>query len=131
MRQTLSNVPVTLNSWKEIASYLDRGVRTVQRWERELGLPVHRLGSGPRSPVYATTTELHFWMATSEAVRDKGTPLPALPPVDQTRRPIENSRRLLTSFHKLARTLAENTVRQRKQTEALQARILQMRKQMK
>ena len=31
-----------LNSWKEIASYLGRSVRTVQRWEREFGLPVHR-----------------------------------------------------------------------------------------
>jgi hypothetical protein len=32
-----------LDSWKEIASYLGRGVRTVQRWECEEGLPVHRL----------------------------------------------------------------------------------------
>ena len=32
-----------LDSWKEIASYLGRGIRTVQRWEREEGLPVHRL----------------------------------------------------------------------------------------
>ena len=32
-----------LDSWKEIAAYLGRGVRTVQRWEREEGLPVHRL----------------------------------------------------------------------------------------
>jgi len=42
-----------LNSWKEIATYLSRGVRTVQRWERELKLPVHRIGKGKRSPVYA------------------------------------------------------------------------------
>jgi len=35
-----------LNSWKEIAAYVGRGVRTVQRWERELGFPVrHPLGS--------------------------------------------------------------------------------------
>src|ERR1041385_1511743 len=32
-----------LDSWKAIAAYLGRGVRTVQRWEREEGLPVHRL----------------------------------------------------------------------------------------
>ena len=32
-----------LDSWKEIAAYLGRGLRTVQRWEREEGLPVHRL----------------------------------------------------------------------------------------
>jgi hypothetical protein len=28
-----------LNSWKEIAAYLNRGIRTVQRWEAELGMP--------------------------------------------------------------------------------------------
>ncbi len=31
---------MVLNSWKEIACYLGRGVRTVQRYERDLGLPV-------------------------------------------------------------------------------------------
>ena len=56
-----------LNSWKEIASYLDRGVRTVQRWERDLHLPVHRIGKGRRSPVYALVPELKFWLITSQA----------------------------------------------------------------
>jgi hypothetical protein len=32
-----------LDSWKEIAVYLKRGARTVQRWENDEGLPVHRL----------------------------------------------------------------------------------------
>lgn len=31
-----------LDSWKEIATYLDKAVRTVQRWEKQEGLPVHR-----------------------------------------------------------------------------------------
>jgi|SRR5215469_559501 len=52
----------SLNSWKEIAVYLDRGIRTVQRWERELGLPVHRIGKGPRSPVHAFPSELQAWL---------------------------------------------------------------------
>ena len=42
-----------LDSWKEIATYLGRGVRTVQRWEREEGLPVHRLNHEKRGNVYA------------------------------------------------------------------------------
>jgi hypothetical protein len=50
-----------LQSWKEIASELDRAVRTVQRWERTLGLPVHRLGKGARCPVFAFKDELHLW----------------------------------------------------------------------
>ena len=31
-----------LDSWKEIAAYLRRDIRTVQRWEKQEGLPVHR-----------------------------------------------------------------------------------------
>ena len=42
-----------LDSWKAIAAYLGRGVRTVQRWEREEGLPVHRLAHEKRGSVYA------------------------------------------------------------------------------
>ncbi len=51
-----------LNSWKEIATFLHRGVRTVQRWERELELPVHRIGNGNRSPVFAFTAEIQLWL---------------------------------------------------------------------
>jgi Tol biopolymer transport system component len=50
-----------LNSWKEIASYLNRGARTVQRWEREEGLPVHRLQHQKHGSVYASKSELDAW----------------------------------------------------------------------
>ena len=53
---------ITLSSWKEIASELDRSVRTVQRWERELGLPVRRLGKGRRAPVFAFKNEFQHWL---------------------------------------------------------------------
>ena len=52
-----------LDSWKEIAAYLGRGVRTVQRWEREEGLPVHRLPHERRGTVYARAEELDAWWA--------------------------------------------------------------------
>ncbi|MBZ5629467.1 MAG: hypothetical protein LAO06_11450 [Acidobacteriia bacterium] len=51
-----------LNSWKEIANYLGRGVRTVQRWERDLGLPVHRPKGKDRSAVLAFPNELQAWL---------------------------------------------------------------------
>ena len=51
-----------LNSWKEIASYMGRGVRTVQRWERDLGLPVHRPKGKDRSAVLAFPEELNAWL---------------------------------------------------------------------
>ncbi len=35
-----------LDSWKEIADYLHLDVRTVTRWEKEKGLPVHRVPGG-------------------------------------------------------------------------------------
>jgi len=50
-----------LDSWKEIAAYLGRGVRTVQRWEREEGLPVHRLAHDTGGNVYARREELAAW----------------------------------------------------------------------
>jgi hypothetical protein len=51
-----------LDSWKEIAGYLHRSVRTVQRWEEELGLPVHRLAGKKRDIVYAYPAELDTWL---------------------------------------------------------------------
>lgn len=52
-----------LESWKEIAAYLGREVRTVQRWEKSEGLPVRRLGHLKRGSVYAYTAELDGWLA--------------------------------------------------------------------
>ena len=51
-----------LNSWKEIAAYLDRGVRTVQRWESALRLPVHRPTGKNRSAVLALREEIDDWL---------------------------------------------------------------------
>ena len=79
MRQSALTGPIMLNSWKEIASYLDRGVRTVQRWERELQLPVHRIGKGKRSPVYAIATELKLWLCTAEIPHPKKTQVKPIP----------------------------------------------------
>lgn len=53
---------VVLNSWKEIASYLGRGVRTVQRYERDLGLPVRRPRGKSRSAVIAMPEDLDKWL---------------------------------------------------------------------
>ena len=51
-----------LTSWKEIAAYLKRDVRTVQRWERKECLPVHRQMHQARASVYVTTDELDAWV---------------------------------------------------------------------
>jgi len=62
-----------LDSWKEIAAYLKRGARTVQRWERESGLPVHRLRHEKLGSVYAWTGELDEWWK-SHGSRDEVQP---------------------------------------------------------
>jgi len=50
-----------LESWKEIAAYLNRDARTVQRWEKTERLPVHRHVHEALSSVYAYTAELDTW----------------------------------------------------------------------
>src|SRR5467141_4756445 len=54
--------PKKLDSCGEIASYLGREVRTVQRWERTEGLPVHRHEHKKKSTVYAYARELDAWI---------------------------------------------------------------------
>jgi len=58
-----------LNSWKEIAAFLHGGVRTVQRWERNLGLPVHRPGVPRSGPVFAFRGELEQWLRAKTKLR--------------------------------------------------------------
>src|ERR1700752_2996048 len=50
-----------LDSWKEIAAYLNRDVTTVQRWERREGMPVHRHLHDKQGSVYAYKSELDAW----------------------------------------------------------------------
>jgi tetratricopeptide (TPR) repeat protein len=62
-----------LNSWKEIASYLGKGERTVKRWKSERGLPAYRIPGGGRGSVYAFTAELDEWMG-SQTPQEEETP---------------------------------------------------------
>ena len=50
-----------LDSWKEIAAYMRRDVKTVQRWEKREGMPVHRHLHDKMGSVYAFRTELDGW----------------------------------------------------------------------
>jgi TolB-like protein/Tfp pilus assembly protein PilF len=59
-----------LDSWGEIASYLGREVRTVQRWERTEGLPVHRHEHKKKSTVYAYAGELDAWIKNRQPKDD-------------------------------------------------------------
>lgn len=53
-------------SWKEIASFFGKGVRTVQRWERKFGLPISR-PTAAKNVVLATENELREWIRKSSS----------------------------------------------------------------
>lgn len=53
------------SGWKQIADYLGKGVRTAQRYERALSLPVHRPAGTSKGSVIATKAELDGWINAS------------------------------------------------------------------
>ena len=76
-----------LESWGEIASYLRRDIRTVQRWEANYGLPVRRLLIGKQGQVYAYPSELDAWVRNRQPApnndptkSDVSTPVQGIPP---------------------------------------------------
>jgi hypothetical protein len=65
-----------LQGWKEIARYLGKSVRAAQRWEGELGLPVHRLKTAAGQSIFARRAEIDEWRR-----RQTLPPVEAQPPV--------------------------------------------------
>jgi predicted DNA-binding transcriptional regulator AlpA len=59
----MGNKNRVLTSWKEIANYLGKGVRTVQRWEKDFGLPIRRPIGSDKSAILARTRDLDAWIA--------------------------------------------------------------------
>lgn len=97
--------PQFLSGWKDIATYLNKGVRTVQRYEREFGLPVRRPAGRPRGSVVATKAELDAWVSAS----------PIREALLLTPRPVGVSD---LSFHKIKQSM-EEMGRLREQMSAL------------
>ena len=62
-----------LDSWKEIAEYLGRDIRTAIRWEREKGLPVHRVPGGKRQVVFGLSEEIDSWLRNGAVAQDSST----------------------------------------------------------
>lgn len=52
-----------LTSWKDIARYMGKGVRTVQRWEQDFGLPVRRPYGSNKKAILARPQDLDAWVA--------------------------------------------------------------------
>lgn len=82
-----------LTGWKEIAGYLRKDVRTVLRWERQRGLPIHRPPGRRGQSVYAFRSELDAWIRKPHAA-DRTDPDP---PVRTPQPPVRSPRLWLFS----------------------------------
>lgn len=116
--------PQVLSGWKEIAVYLGKGVRTVQRYERELGLPVRRPAGRPRAAVVATKQELDAWVTASpirEAFRLSSTFAPSqyLASTQEMRSGLGQMVKLRNDMHELHAEL-------RRSTEVLRETVLRL-----
>ena len=93
---TTSNPADRLDSWKEIASYLRRDVRTVQRWEKKEGLPVYRHLHDKLGSIYAYRNEL-----TDGSIRGSN-PARQLRPGIAMKRPAEKIKLAVLPFGNLS-----------------------------
>lgn len=102
-----------LNGWKEISQHIERGVRTAQRWEALLGMPVHRPALKDRSAVVAFSDELDRWISRTAAV--------ALDANGET------SKEALVRVHENMSALGWQTSELASQTKALQEQLRRSR----
>ncbi|MBI3404776.1 MAG: tetratricopeptide repeat protein [Acidobacteria bacterium] len=80
-----------LESWKEVSAYLKREVRTVQRWEKNEGLPIHRLQHEKLGSVYAYKSELDaWWKDRKPRLEQQPEPAEAVDAPDATPSPIDS-----------------------------------------
>jgi tetratricopeptide (TPR) repeat protein len=63
-----------LESWKEIAGYLNRHVTTIRRCEKREGMPVHRHRHARLGSIYAYTRELDTWFEGRRELGDDLSP---------------------------------------------------------
>lgn len=81
-----------LQSWKEIAGFFDVTVRTVQNWEEERALPIHRM-PGAKGRIYAYVDELEAWRQQNEGTRTAAEAVPE--PAPQAVAPVRSRLRLI------------------------------------
>ncbi len=119
----------TLNSWKEIAVYLGRGVRTVQRWECELNLPVYRIRETEHSPVFAYTSELDLWLEnrSKRAVPRVFSPRPKSIPGFHRGATVDRCKKLAATMADLVTEHADATERLKRNLQVTVATLRRLR----
>lgn len=94
-----------LDSWKAIAEFLGRSLRTVQRWHEFSGLPVHHFG-GRKGSVFAYEEEIEDWL-TSFAENSRNVPVQAHEQLETAKR---TSRELTTTADNMWETRSVNNI---------------------
>jgi len=74
VQSSWSDADDRLDSWKEIAVYLERTPVTVRRWEKKEGLPVHRHLHDKQGTVYAYRSEIDTWLANRSVALENDRP---------------------------------------------------------
>jgi len=124
--------PQFLSGWKEIANYLGKGVRTVQRYERQLGLPVRRPAGKPWGSVVATRAELDGWVKASpirEVCRLSSTSIPNeyTASADNIKRGLEKMMRLRDEMLALRSEVRNSVQLLRRSVQDMQGELNQYR----
>lgn len=126
MNQETSSSSHILSGWKDIANYLGKGVRTVQRYEGELHLPVRRPAGRARGSVVATKEEIDSWIASSPIREDSklegGGPRPVLS-VETMKKRIEEMTRLRAQMKELRADLQGSLYALSESVRSLQAQM--------
>jgi len=119
--------PELLSSWKEIANYLGKGVRTIQRYETQFGLPVRRPAGKSRSAVIATRLELDAWVAASPMQSEYR--LSRVEASLQMTKEIASLRESLRATHKQREEMQALRFEMRERTAALHNAVERLRKE--
>lgn len=114
-----------LRSWKEVARYLGTSVRTAQRWERELELPVRRLSTQRGLSVISFRSDLDHWLL---AAANRPRPILPLSTAPAPGAPEEFSQ-ILRSWKEIGRYLAASprAVQRWERTLGLPVRRIQLK----
>ena len=104
-RQASAPAPTMLVSWKDIANFFGKGVRTVQRWE-DMGMPVHR-PSTDRNIVFADPEELRVWALGKRAKLRMPEHERCEQLLQQSRLTVEKTRRLIQQSESLLQKLRQ------------------------
>ena len=116
--------PTVFSSWKEIAQYFGKSVRTVQRWERTLELPIIRPDHAAGNIVLAKVADLEAWMLKPGA--QEAAANASQTSKDWARSRIECKKRV-ARMELLLADLAKHTERLRQNTSAMSNSCLRIK----